>query len=203
MTSSSWPAHLRETLRLRQSSPLFRLTTMAEINSQVSFYNGSNAQDALIVMGLADSGVVDLDPNYGKRSWFSSTPTKSPRPSPSAARPASPCTRSTPMAWMMIGDYGCGQFQRRNQHFHHSRPDDGRFRLHQPYHRSQHPGLGGPYVAARWGGDGGDGRRWRVRISMSTSRYTKPVSHPVGGRARALIVSCIGANTVRPGATCP
>lgn len=57
-------AHLRETLRLRQSSPLFRLTTMAEINSQVSFYNGSNAQDALIVMGLADSGPVDLDPNY-------------------------------------------------------------------------------------------------------------------------------------------
>ncbi len=57
-------AHLRETLRLRQSSPLFRLTTMAEINSQVSFYNGSNAQDALLVMGLADSGAVDLDPSY-------------------------------------------------------------------------------------------------------------------------------------------
>jgi len=57
-------AHFREILRLRQSSPLFRLTTAAEINAQVSFYNGSNAQDALLVMGLADDGAIDLDPNY-------------------------------------------------------------------------------------------------------------------------------------------
>jgi pullulanase/glycogen debranching enzyme len=57
-------AHFREILRIRQSSPLFRLTTMAAVNSQVTFYNGSNTQDALIVMGIADSGPVDLDPGY-------------------------------------------------------------------------------------------------------------------------------------------
>lgn len=57
-------AHLREILRIRQSSPLFRLTTMAEVNNQVTFYNGNNAQDALIVMGIADNGAVDLDPNW-------------------------------------------------------------------------------------------------------------------------------------------
>ncbi len=57
-------AHLREILRIRQSSPLFRLTTMAEVNNQVTFYNGSNAQDALIVMGIADNGAVDLDSNW-------------------------------------------------------------------------------------------------------------------------------------------
>lgn len=57
-------AHFREILRIRQSSPLFRLTTMAAINSQVSFYNGNNAQDALIVMGIADNGPIDLDPTY-------------------------------------------------------------------------------------------------------------------------------------------
>lgn len=57
-------AHLREILRIRQSSPLFRLTSMAEVNSQVAFYNGNNAQDALIVMGMADTGATDLDANY-------------------------------------------------------------------------------------------------------------------------------------------
>ena len=55
-------AHFREILRIRQSSPLFRLTTMAEVNDQVIFFNGDNSQDALLVMGLVDSG--DLDPNY-------------------------------------------------------------------------------------------------------------------------------------------
>ncbi|MCA9981435.1 MAG: DUF3372 domain-containing protein, partial [Anaerolineales bacterium] len=57
-------AHFREILRIRQSSSLFRLTTEAEVNSQVSFYNGANTQDALLVMALNDSGVVDLDVSY-------------------------------------------------------------------------------------------------------------------------------------------
>jgi hypothetical protein len=35
-------AHFREVLRLRQSSPLFRLTTMAEVNNQVIFYPPSS-----------------------------------------------------------------------------------------------------------------------------------------------------------------
>jgi pullulanase/glycogen debranching enzyme len=55
-------AHLRETLRLRKSSPLFRLPTEAAANAQVSFYNtGATPQDGLIVMALSDNGVTDLD----------------------------------------------------------------------------------------------------------------------------------------------
>lgn len=47
-------AHLRETLRIRNSSTLFRLTSEAEINARTSHYNSSNTQDALIVMRLQD-----------------------------------------------------------------------------------------------------------------------------------------------------
>jgi pullulanase len=58
-------AHLREILRIRQSSPLFRLRTEAEINAQTSFYNtGATPLDGLIVMSLADTGATDLDSNY-------------------------------------------------------------------------------------------------------------------------------------------
>jgi pullulanase/glycogen debranching enzyme len=55
-------AHLREILRIRQSSPLFRLTTMDAVNNQVIFFNGNNSVDGLIVMGLLDAG--NMDPNY-------------------------------------------------------------------------------------------------------------------------------------------
>lgn len=47
-------AHLRETLRIRNSSTLFRLTSEAEINARTSHYNSGNTQDALIVMRLQD-----------------------------------------------------------------------------------------------------------------------------------------------------
>ncbi|HRX04413.1 MAG TPA: pullulanase-type alpha-1,6-glucosidase, partial [Anaerolineae bacterium] len=57
-------AHLREILRIRKSSPLFRLPTEAEINARVSHYNSDNAQDGLIVMRLSDEPAPDLDPNY-------------------------------------------------------------------------------------------------------------------------------------------
>ena len=58
-------AHLREVLRIRQSSPLFRLQTEAAINSQVSFYNtGATPQDGLIIMALSDNGASDLDASY-------------------------------------------------------------------------------------------------------------------------------------------
>ncbi len=57
-------SHFREILRIRQSSPLFRLTSMAEINTQVTFHNNSNTLDALIPMEIKDNGAVDLDPNY-------------------------------------------------------------------------------------------------------------------------------------------
>ena len=56
-------AHLREVLRIRKSSKLFRLETEADINAHVSFYNaGQTPQDGLIVMSLADG--AELDPNY-------------------------------------------------------------------------------------------------------------------------------------------
>ncbi len=57
-------AHFREVLRLRYSSPLFRLQTEADINARTSHYNTSNAQDALIVMRLSDEVAPDLDANY-------------------------------------------------------------------------------------------------------------------------------------------
>ena len=56
---------LREILRIRKSSPLFRLRTEAAINAQTSFYNtGASPLDGLVVMGLADSGATDLDASY-------------------------------------------------------------------------------------------------------------------------------------------
>ncbi len=54
-------AHMREMLRIRQSSPLFRLTSEAAVNNQVAFYNTDNTHDGLVVMVLTDAG---LDPNY-------------------------------------------------------------------------------------------------------------------------------------------
>ncbi len=57
-------AHLREILRIRKSSPLFRLTTEADANARVFFYNTDNSKDALIVMALSDEPSPDLDANY-------------------------------------------------------------------------------------------------------------------------------------------
>ena len=57
-------AHLREILRMRMSSPLFRLQTEADVNGRVTFYNGDNTETALIVMGLSDAPSPDLDANY-------------------------------------------------------------------------------------------------------------------------------------------
>ena len=57
-------AHLRETLRLRQSSPLFRLTSEADADARVSFFNTDNSKDALIVMALNDGPAPDLDASY-------------------------------------------------------------------------------------------------------------------------------------------
>ncbi|MCA9993888.1 MAG: DUF3372 domain-containing protein, partial [Anaerolineales bacterium] len=57
-------AQLREILRLRQSSPLFRLTSESEVNNRIQFYNADNALDALIVMGLSDEPSPDLDASY-------------------------------------------------------------------------------------------------------------------------------------------
>lgn len=57
-------AHLREILRIRKSSLLFRLSTEAEINARTSHYNTGNTQDAFIVMRLSDETGTDLDLSY-------------------------------------------------------------------------------------------------------------------------------------------
>ncbi len=58
-------AHLRETLRIRRSSKLFRLETADDIKQRIQFYNlGSNQRDALIIMSITDRIDPDLDPNY-------------------------------------------------------------------------------------------------------------------------------------------
>jgi pullulanase-type alpha-1,6-glucosidase len=57
--------HLKELLRIRRSSPLFRLRTAADINARVRFYNtGPLGLPGLIVMSISDTVGRDLDPNY-------------------------------------------------------------------------------------------------------------------------------------------
>lgn len=59
-------AHMREILRIRQSSPLFRLTSEQDINTRVNHYNLNNSQPALLVMALHDdAGAAGLDSIYG------------------------------------------------------------------------------------------------------------------------------------------
>ena len=54
-------AHLRESLAIRRSTPLFRLQTAAQINQNVKFYNnGTNQIPDLIVMRISDAtGAID------------------------------------------------------------------------------------------------------------------------------------------------
>ena len=57
--------HFQEVLKIRQSSKLFRLETANDIKELVKFHNnGSDQQDALIVMSIQDTLDTDLDPNY-------------------------------------------------------------------------------------------------------------------------------------------
>jgi len=51
--------HLREILRIRKSSPLFRLTGEDDINARAWFYD--TGHDGLIVMALSDAPEPDLD----------------------------------------------------------------------------------------------------------------------------------------------
>ncbi|MEN9933837.1 MAG: hypothetical protein RLZZ387_416 [Chloroflexota bacterium] len=56
--------HFREMLRIRQSSPLFRLTTAQQIKERVRFLNNGPAQTpGLIVYCIDDTVGADLDPN--------------------------------------------------------------------------------------------------------------------------------------------
>jgi pullulanase-type alpha-1,6-glucosidase len=57
--------HFLDMLRIRKSSPLFRLSTADDVLARVSFLNeGSKQTPGLIVMALADDGA--LDPNYAR-----------------------------------------------------------------------------------------------------------------------------------------
>lgn len=57
--------HLRELLRIRYSSPLFRLQTTSEITARVAFHNtGSGQTPGLLVMTIDDTTGADLDPAY-------------------------------------------------------------------------------------------------------------------------------------------
>ena len=55
---------MREILRIRKSSPLFRLTTNADIDNRVRVYGRDDAHNGLIAMELSDQPSPDLDPNY-------------------------------------------------------------------------------------------------------------------------------------------
>ncbi len=64
--TSIYSAHLyfEDILRIRKSSPLFRLQTGDEVKKRVKFYNaGPNQQPALIVMAISDKVGPKLDPN--------------------------------------------------------------------------------------------------------------------------------------------
>ena len=56
--------HLREILRIRKSSKLFRLTSEADARARIWFYNTDNTHDGLIVMALTDAPDPDLDAKY-------------------------------------------------------------------------------------------------------------------------------------------
>ena len=56
--------HFREMLRIRKSSPLFRLRTADQVDARLPFANGGpNQIPGLIVMRLSDRVAPDLDPN--------------------------------------------------------------------------------------------------------------------------------------------
>ena len=58
-------AHLRELLRIRKSSRLFRLTSAADINARVKFHNtGPQQTPGLVVISVSDTTGRDLDPRY-------------------------------------------------------------------------------------------------------------------------------------------
>ena len=57
--------HLKELLQIRQSSPLFRLRTEADVMARLQFYNtGPDQMPGLIIMRLSDQVEPDLDPWY-------------------------------------------------------------------------------------------------------------------------------------------
>jgi hypothetical protein len=169
-------------LRIRQSSPLFRLTTMAEVNNQVSFFNTDNSQDALIVMALAPMGLSPTWIPTTRRSWSSSTPTRTAELH-HQRRGGFTLHPVHTDGVMMIRSCN-GDVQQRYRRFHHSGADNGRFRLHQPSPRPQHPVL--DWVGLMWprGGvshainEGATSPRLTLTFSSRSTKMASPTRGP-------------------------
>ena len=59
--------HFEEILRIRKSSPLFRLRYAGDVMSRVKFFNtGSQQIPGFIVMSISDNGPIQLDKQYDK-----------------------------------------------------------------------------------------------------------------------------------------
>ncbi len=59
--------HFREMLRIRKSSPLFRLQTEQDVMERLTMLNlGAEQKAGVIMFALDDSGGVQLDENYDK-----------------------------------------------------------------------------------------------------------------------------------------
>ncbi|NTU78946.1 MAG: pullulanase-type alpha-1,6-glucosidase [Chloroflexales bacterium] len=60
-------AHARDMLRIRKSTPLFRLRDADQVRRMVRFFNGGPDQvPGLIVMSISDNGPARLDPQIGQ-----------------------------------------------------------------------------------------------------------------------------------------
>jgi len=59
--------HFQEMLKIRKSSPLFRLNTAQDVQNRLTFYNvGVDQVPGLIVMRLTDNGATSIDPSYSQ-----------------------------------------------------------------------------------------------------------------------------------------
>jgi pullulanase-type alpha-1,6-glucosidase len=69
-------ASFRELLRIRKSTPLFRLRTAEDIQRSVRFFNGGKDQiPGLIVMSISDNGPARIDPQIAQVvALFNATP---------------------------------------------------------------------------------------------------------------------------------
>jgi pullulanase-type alpha-1,6-glucosidase len=60
-------AHFQEMLKIRKSSPLFRLTTTQDVIDRLTFFNvGPDQTPGVIAFSLSDAGSTVLDPNYAQ-----------------------------------------------------------------------------------------------------------------------------------------
>ncbi|MFP4133556.1 MAG: pullulanase-type alpha-1,6-glucosidase [Halothece sp.] len=64
-------SHFQDVLKIRRSSPLFRLRTKEEIEKRVQFHNmGENQKDGFIAMSISDTVGENLDSNYDQIAVF-------------------------------------------------------------------------------------------------------------------------------------